>query len=226
MRLEADLVVDELRHLAPEVRVAGGSFAHWLPHPREVPRSDRERVLLTAQKQATGQCLTELVASAGFPAVEPARLASGAREWPAGCTGSVSHKGTTVAAAIASTDQMTSIGIDIERLDAEHVPVLRGLDLAEQPSSVANAEGRVILLSVKEAAYKALDPIVGRALGLSDIAVSWVVDSPAGCRGVARTYGVTLDVRCSTAVPRWIASVALWPIARHGHDGLSIGQIS
>lgn len=210
--LQQDLLVDELRLLAPELVIAGGSFARRLPHPRDVPPTDRDRVLMQAQRDATGKCLTDLVASIGLPAVEPARLPSGARMWPAGYAGSVSHKGATVVAVIAPAARMRSIGIDIERLDAKHVPNLRGLDAGEQPwSSTPEVEGRVVLLSVKEVVYKALHPVLGLPFGFADVAVSWNSVGPVRCRGVARACGVTLDVRCSRAVPPWIASAALWP---------------
>ncbi len=212
MHLQSDRLIDELRRLAPELVISGGSFAHWLQRPRDVPPTARERVLMEAQRDATGKCLADLLASMGLPAVEPARLASGAREWPQGCTGSVSHKGTTVAAAVAGADRARSIGIDVERLDAKPVPNLRGLGVGEQPwASMPEAGGRVVLFSVKEAAFKALHPILGRPLGLEEVAVSWTSISPVRCRGVARACGVALDMRCSRAVPSWIASAALWP---------------
>ena len=212
MHLAPDLLIDELRRLAPELVISGGSFAHWLQHPRDVPPTARERVLMEVQRDATGKCLTDLLASVGLPAVEPARSASGAREWPQGYTGSVSHKGTTVAAAVAGADRARSIGIDVERLDAKPVPNLRGLGVGEQPwSSMPETHGRGVLFSVKEAAFKALHPILGRPLGLEDVAVSWTSISPVRCHGVARACGVTLDVRCSRAVPPWIASASLWP---------------
>ena len=197
--------------MMPECRVAGGSFSHWLPHPRDVPRTDRQRVLLETQREATGSCLTDLVASAGLPAVEPSRRASGARKWPAGYTGSVTHKGTTVLAAIAPPDQMMSIGIDVERLEAQDVPPIHGLDAAEQPWPLADSGARTILFSVKEAAYKALHPILGGPLHFADVAVFWLAPDPVRRRGLARACGVTLDVRCSIAVASWVLSVALWP---------------
>ena len=211
MHLQSDRLIDELRRLAPELVISGGSFAHWLQDPCDVPPTARERVLVETQREATGKCLTDLLARMGLPAVEPARLASGAREWPQGYTGSVSHKGTTVAAAIADTDRLRSIGIDVERLDAKPVPGLRGLDAGEQPwASMPEAAGRGVLFSVKEAACKALHPIFGRPLDFADVVVSWISISPVRCHGLARGCGVTLDVRCSRAVPSWIASAALW----------------
>lgn len=167
---------------------------------------------MDARRDATARCLTDLVASIGLPAVEPARSASGARAWPPGCTGSVSRKGTIVAAAITGADRARSIGIDVERQEAKPVPNLRGLDAGEQPwSSMPETEGRVVLFSVKEAVWKALHPIFGGLLSFEDVVVSWTSISSVRCYGVARACGVALDVRCSRAVPSWIASAALWP---------------
>ena len=203
------MIVDELRRLVPELRVSGGCFSHWLPHPREVVPVDRQRILKATERNATGKCLTDLVTSVGLPAVEPTRLVSGARDWPAGYTGSVSHKGTMVMAAIVSTDRITSIGIDMERHDAAAVPMIPGLDADEHPPATADTLGRVILLSVKEAAFKALHPIVGHPLDFTDVEVSWLPSDPAYFRGVARARDIVLEVRCSTSDSSWIVSAAL-----------------
>ena len=208
MDLRAHAIVAELRRLMPEAGVAGGSFAHWLPHPRDVAPAERARLLETARRGATRLCLTDLLVRVGLHAIEPARLASGARKWPKGYTGSVSHKGTTVVAAIAPTDRMPSIGIDIEWLDANGAPAISGLSGTEQPWSVSDAEGRAIVFSVKEAAYKALHPILGHPLGFADVALSWLQRGSSCGRGVAHACGITLDVRCSIAVPSWIVSAA------------------
>ena len=109
MDLRAHAIVAELRRLMPEAGVAGGSFAHWLPHPRHVAPAERARLLETARRGATHLCLTDLLVRVGLHAIEPARLASGARKWPKGYTGSVSHKGTTVVAAIVPTDRVPSV---------------------------------------------------------------------------------------------------------------------
>ncbi|MDD9979879.1 MAG: 4'-phosphopantetheinyl transferase superfamily protein [Gammaproteobacteria bacterium] len=212
MGLQAHPVVDELSRIAPELLIKGGSFSEWLPHPHDVRRGAAHGLLLGTQRQATRECLIDLLATAGLPATEPERLASGARAWPSGYIGSVSHKGTTVAAAIARTDRMTSIGIDIERLDGKGVPELRGLDAPEHPPSFSDATGREVLFSVKEAAYKALHPVHRRRLDFPDVAVSWLSSGAPRLLGVARACGSVLEVRCSVAVPPWIVSAALWPM--------------
>ena len=142
MGLQAHPVVDELSRIAPELLIKGGSFSEWLPHPHDVPPGSAHGLLLATQRRATRECLIDLLATAGLPAIEPERLASGARAWPSGYIGSVSHKGTTVAAAITGTDRMASIGIDIDRLDGRGVPQLCGLDGPEHPPSFSEAAGR------------------------------------------------------------------------------------
>ena len=60
------------------------------------------------------------------------------REWPTGYIGSVSRWGTTVVAAITSTDRMTSVGIDLERRDEKGVPAIHGGNgTRNQPTSRA-----------------------------------------------------------------------------------------
>ena len=212
MDLQAHPVGDELSRIAPELLIKGGSFSRWLPHPREVPRGDRQRLLLETQQQATRGCLIDLLAAAGLPGVEPRHLASGARDWPPGYTGSVSHKGTVVATALTRIDTAKSIGIDIETRTPKGVPALPGLDSIEHPPSVSAPEGREVLFCAKEAAFKALHPILAREIDFTDVAVSWLSPVAPHMLGTARAADATLEVRCSIAVPSWIVSAALWRI--------------
>ena len=80
--------------------------------------------------------------------------------------------------------------------------------MKELPPSQGTA-GSVALFSAKEAAFKALYPVLGRRLGFEDITVSWTDDRSSCLRGTAHSDGVVLDVRCSTVIPSWVVSVAL-----------------
>ncbi len=75
-------------------------------------------------------------------------MRSGARDWPVGYTGSVSHKGTKVVAALTRIGRVTSVGIDIETLDG-------GWELAED--QIASDE-----LSVDLGLAGSGDSIVGK----------------------------------------------------------------
>lgn len=212
MELRADPIVDELRRLAPGVTVSGGSFAHWLPPPREVLPPHRAKLVERARREATHRCLTTLLASAGFPAIAPARLASGERDWPVGHVGSVSHKGTKVAAALVPAVLMRSLGIDVETRDgAEGLSAISGLTATSELPPNSGAAGPVLLFSVKEAAFKALYPILGRRLRFDEVTASWIDVCSFRWQGTARCGEVALDVRCSTAIPWWVVSVALAP---------------
>ena len=71
--------------------------------------------------------------------------------------------------------------------------------------------GSVILLSVKEAVYKALNPVLDIQFGYEEVRISWKDIAPQRMSGVAHFDRITVDIRCSTAVPRWVGSVALVP---------------
>ena len=219
--LRFDPLVNELQRLAPEISVSGGSFAHWLPHPATILPIERVGVREKAKREATGRCLTDLLASAGLPAIEPRRLASGARDWPAGYSGSVSHKGTTVVAALVPAGHVRSLGIDIETWDGtEELSTIKGLSAVDELPPDWKGAGPVILFSVKEAAFKALHPVLDRRLGFEDITVSWTDIRSSRLRGTAHCCGIALDVRSSTAVPARMASVALLPAQpRHRPPG-------
>ena len=210
MHLQPDPLVDELRRLAPEASVSGGSFAYWLPSPRYVLSAERFNVVERARRKATATCLTTLLESAGLPPFEPGHLPSGAREWPPGYTGSVSHKGTKVAAVLSRVGHVISIGIDIETLTG-------GQELRQREGLIASDElpldwgvaGSVVLLSAKEAVFKALNPVVGIRFGYEDVRLSWKEFTPQGLSGVARFDRIAVEVACTTAVPSWVGSVAL-----------------
>lgn len=206
--------VEKLRRIAPEFDTAGGSFSHWLPHPQEVPVAERETLFVTIRRKATERCLADLFASVGLHSEKPSPPESGPRNWPDGYVGSVSHKGTSVVAAMAPTVLMTSIGIDLEQTGTSGLPDIEGVGAIEQPFAVSESDGQVITFSVKEAVYKAVDPVLRSPLVFTDVSLQWSKAGRACCRGVAHTRGVTLDVRCSTAVPSWVVSAALWPKPR------------
>ena len=207
--LRMDPLVDDFRRLVSGISVAGGAFTHWLPPPADLPPDDRDGVLRQATRNATGRCLMDLLAEMGLPAEEPGHLASGSRDWPAGYVGSVSHKGTKVVAALAPTSEVRALGIDIETLDrAEDLSKIDGLVAADELPFGHETLGPVILLSVKEAVYKALNPLTGWELGFGDVKVSWARVHSSDMRGTTRVEGVAVDIRCSIVLSSWVASAA------------------
>ena len=127
----------------------------------------------------------------------------------------MSHKGTTVVAALVPAGQARSLGIDIETRDgAEELSTVKGLSAVDELPPDWTSAGPVILFSVKEAVFKALHPVINRRLRFEDITVSWTDIRSSRCLlGTAHCGCVFLDIRCSTDVSAHVVSVALLPAA-------------
>lgn len=203
--LQTDEVVEELRDLVPELFVAGGSFEGHLPHPASLPKEKRRAAWEVARARAIGRCLKDLLEAAGLPPIEPPRLPSGSRRWPAGYVGSVSHKAASVVAVLGRRKSVDLVGIDID--DRKGVELASGLP-CERPPSVSADCASAILFSAKESVFKALHPVIGERLELDDVVMRWTSEPPL-LLGTAHCRGHRLGVRCSLSVPSWIVAVAI-----------------
>ena len=127
---------------------------------------------------------------------------SGAPIWPAGIVGSLGHDEFVAAAIVGSSAAFGGLGVDVESaepLDDELIPIVATPD--EQRASDDPLQAKV-LFCVKEAVFKAVNPLDRRFLGFDEI----VVDHASG---LARTaYGRVVRWR-SVAQPRVLA-VAWW----------------
>ncbi len=191
--------------------MCGGCFARSLPPLARISRDDRVDELRRVRSLATRTCLTDLLRSAGLPAVEPSRRVSGERAWPSGVLGSVSHKGTKVVAVLAQFGAFDGVGVDIEA--AEPGDLLRVGALRTAPDVPPGLDPRVAvaaLFSVKEAAFKALFPLVKERLTFEDLLIRWSADGVDGVlQGTTVFRRASIEVRCSTGVPGWVVSCAL-----------------
>ena len=209
MDLRPDQLVEQLRGLVPDMAVAGGCFAHWLPDPTSVPIGKRYIVWKLAQDKAVRLCLKGLLGTVRLPAIEPAHLPSGSRRWPAGYVGSVSHKGARVVAILGRKEAFDMVGVDID--DRRKIDLSVGLH-SERPLGTSAPLASAILFSVKEAAFKALHPLVNQRLGFNDVFVHWSSSNPPLLFGTAYCRDHQLTVHCSLVVPSWIVSTAICPV--------------
>jgi len=206
MDLDSHAVVEELQHLLPNAVVAGGCFASLLPHPSSVARDERVTVFEQAKSAATSQCLRDLLDKAGLAAVEPRRGEAGDRLWPKGFVGSVSHKSTTVLAALARTVDMEALGIDLERDDGAAIsPMIVGE--ARPPTSTVRL-GVLLTFSAKEAVFKAQFPLTHRRLAFEDVVLRWSRDSDDSYQATARCGGLVLFTVRVRVVAGWVVSAA------------------
>jgi 4'-phosphopantetheinyl transferase EntD len=123
----------------------------------------RQRELM-AGRTALRSALADL-GVADVPAILPDDR--GAPQLPAGFVGSISHKNERAAALVAPAGQ-GFVGIDIELAAAPRMPIERRI---LTPREQARVSGRDVTLyfSIKEAIYKAIDPIVRRYVGFTEV---------------------------------------------------------
>jgi 4'-phosphopantetheinyl transferase EntD len=112
--------------------------------------------------------------------IQPVEIPVGTRRepiWPAGVAGSISHAGPVAAAVVAWQRDALSLGLDLEPdlpLDADLVTRICRPSEIERELATCNQSGQVarLLFSAKEAAYKALWPVIREFLEFHDLEVS------------------------------------------------------
>ena len=97
--------------------------------------------------------------------------------WPEGVIGSITHSAGQCAVAVARSDALRGIGLDLERADAVRPELWRRIfrpsEIERLHSAPAERQPRLAALafSAKEATYKCLFPESRVALGLRDVEV-------------------------------------------------------
>ena len=101
----------------------------------------------------------------------------GAPVVPAGWAGSVSHKGG-VAAALGAPAAAGWVGVDVERAAAPRADIGDRILTARERAALPD-RGRALTLrfAIKEAIYKAVDPVVRRYVGFTEVELD--LDGPA-----------------------------------------------
>lgn len=127
------------------------------------------------------------------------RSARGAPTLPDHVAGSIAHKQTLAVAAVASrTPDRQHVGIDLERRPSEadllRPSIASRILLAAERERVAalatsplhQRELELVHFAVKEAVYKAVDPIVQRYVGFLEVELHLALDAPDA--GTASTW--------------------------------------
>lgn len=151
--------------------------------------ADEERLAASYSEVRRGQflagrwCLRRAVAEVATaePALPPLLVDHrGAPMLPAGLTGSVSHKDSHAVAVVAPlAAEGWRVGIDLERAAPPRgdvaARILTDAELATLSGLAHGERGRAVTLrfSIKEAIYKALDPMVQRYIGFREVALQW-----------------------------------------------------
>lgn len=141
---------------------------------------------MTALRRATflaGRVALRSASRATAPFLElPALLTDhrGAPRLPTGVLGSVSHKRTrAVAAALANARGHVGIDLEGRAIEADlqrpsiatRILTARELDAISALDPLAHREATLLRFALKEAIYKAIDPIVQRYVGFTEVAL-------------------------------------------------------
>jgi 4'-phosphopantetheinyl transferase EntD len=143
-----------------------------------------EAVVRTADPQRRAEftagrmCARAALARLGLPATPVLAGPAGQPQWPAGVTGSITHRAGYVACAVALTTQVAAIGIDAEP-DAGLPPgLIESLAAGEERAWIARLTVAApgvhwdrLLFSAKEAVAKLWYPLTGQWLGFGRAAV-------------------------------------------------------
>ena len=151
-------------------------------HRHELFPTERPAVARAVEKRvrefATGRHLARLaLGSLGLPRVA---IPSGqAREplWPTGCIGSITHSEDLAIAAVAASGTLRSLGIDLEVAERVTPELHAKLITPWECGLLQDADPRMpgLVFSAKEAAYKAVYPLVGKFIGFqeAEVDVDW-----------------------------------------------------
>jgi 4'-phosphopantetheinyl transferase EntD len=130
----------------------------------------------------------------------------GAPVMPAGWVGSISHKGARAAAIVAAAGE-AHLGIDLERAVAPKLDIARRILTVRERAAVRDDREVTLRFAIKEAIYKAIDPIVRRYVGFTEVELELELDGARG--GVC---GVTVLDRGRLPVV-----IDAWWTERDGH---------
>lgn len=156
-------------------------------HAAEVQMADQlplaRRGTFVGGRLAMRAALATAMAPQDIPPVS--RTARGAPVLPPGVAGSISHKrDLALAAAIRLDGSLRHLGIDLERRPSERdleKPSIasriltaheRAALAAERLDALAERERLMVHFAVKEAVYKAIDPVVQRYVGFTEVELS------------------------------------------------------
>ena len=166
-----------LRAMLPDtVACAGGRVTDLQAalRPEEETALTRARTTRRQEFIAGRTAARAALAQLGLPDTALPRDPTGPVLWPQGVTGAISHGGGWALAAVARTQVVTGIGVDIELAGAS-VPV-EEIASAREIAALAGRDP-IILFSAKEAVYKAQFPQSRKMLSFHDLAITFDASS-------------------------------------------------
>lgn len=172
----------------------------------DLPAAERQyaSTLASARRQnfISGRVAMHQLIATDTPVLSDDR---GAPILPVGFTGSISHKGTRAVAIVAPAD-LGVVGIDIEYAAAPRGDIGRRILTEREPTVTGKLLTRVF--AIKEAIYKAVDPVVRRYVGFQDVEIFKEI----ACVVDPSTLPVQLHIWCVERDGYWLATARAVPV--------------
>ena len=121
----------------------------------------------------------------------------GAPILPAGWVGSISHKGARAAALLAAAGD-GFVGLDLELAAPPRQPIEQRILTPRERAEIRDGRDVTLRFAIKEAIYKAIDPIVRRYVGFTEVEVELAIAAGGSC-----TVSVLDPARLPVIVEAW-----------------------
>ncbi len=175
-------------------------------HCSELSSLEATAVLNACEKRrnefSTGRHLLRgLLREFGIDYAQLPKAAGGGVVWPDGYCGSVAHTDQFCAAVLAKTDDIASVGIDIENIGDVGERECRVFMPDDEYEIMTSLEPKIrqvrmaAAFSVREAIYKCLNPVFGRWIDFQDARV-WFSDDGTSLDVTVKNYESLCGLRC------------------------------
>lgn len=179
---QTDLVVALQSQLPDSISIAGGPIlsARGPLFPNEETAIGNAAPARRAEFVAGRTFARQALSSLGLPPAPIPRASDRRPIWPQGYVGSISHSRTMCICLAANQQSQVALGIDVESLVPLKASLYRVIGRAEEcdtfhdPLSFndLSVDRGKLTFSIKEAIYKAYNPITCYRLGFHDVSVS------------------------------------------------------
>lgn len=198
-------------------------------HPAEAGQIDFAVESRRIDFAAARACAREAMTRLGVPPGPVVRGGRGMPVWPTGVVGTLTHTDGLRAAALASTETVRSLGLDVEPHGPLPDGVLEAVSLPEEAAWVRAVRDEVpavhwdrVLFTAKEATYKAWFPLTRRWLGFADARITVTtthVDDGSACGDLGTR--ILVDPHASDGGPDLVDLRGRWSV-RDGYVASAI----
>ncbi|HEX5059238.1 MAG TPA: 4'-phosphopantetheinyl transferase superfamily protein, partial [Kofleriaceae bacterium] len=130
----------------------------------------------------------------------------GAPMLPAGWVGSISHKHDRAAALVAPAGD-GFVGVDIEIAGPPRMPIEKRILTAREQHRIRDGRDVTLHFAIKEAIYKAIDPMVRRYVGFTEVELEIAADGSCSVHAVdAARLPVTIEAWWREHDGHWLAT--------------------